>query len=829
MELLMETLLKDIRYGFRSLLKRPGFAALAVLTLALGIGASTAIFSVVDGVLLRPLPYPQSERIVQLREVNEKGRQMSFAEPNYVDVRERGRTLEAVALYSGDLTTVSGANEPVRAMTFVVSGDFFRVLGTQALVGRTLTTAEEQSGEAVAVISYGFWQRLLGGRADVAGTPLKILDKSCTVIGVMPAGFAFPTNAEVWISRKSFPGEISRSAHNWSVVGRLRTGVPLAQARAELSGINKQLRQQYGNEVDAVDIAVIPQQEFMVGKVRGGLLIMLGAVGFLLAVACANVASLLLAQVTVRQREFAVRTALGATRMRLARQFITENLLLSLTGGALGILFSYWAMSLLLALTQTSLPRVKEVGINARTVAFTIGLSILIAVVLGLVPLVRYSSKKLEASLRVAGRGQSGPASQRLRNSLVVAQMALTFILLVGAGLLGRSFYRLLQIDPGFKTETAVAAEISLPSARLDEQELQDFMRAYRLLRDQGIAPQLQPRFSPDQERQRQFQQQLLERLKQLPGVMAVGSINRLPLTGDAADGTFFINNNPAREGHAEFRVATADYFSAMSIPLLRGRTFSKSDLPTSPNAAVVSQSLAVKYWPNEEPIGQAIQFGNMDGDLRLLHVVGVVGDVRHIGVDTAPRPTVYANALQRRPSSDLSVVVRALVPPSSLVPSMRQTVRSLNPELPVDFQTLDQIFSSSLDQRRFSLVIFGVFGVVALLLAAMGIYGVTAYSVVQRTQEIGIRMALGARMVDVLRLILSSAMTLALFGAALGLAGALALTRLMSALLFGVTPTDLPTFAGVLIGLIAVALVACYLPARRATKVDPLVALRYE
>ena len=825
----METLLKDIRYGLRSLLKSPGFAALAVLTLALGIGASTAIFSVVDGILLQPLPYPQAERIVQLREINAKGRQMSFAEPNYLDVRDRSRTLESVAQYSGDLTTVTGGSEPVRAMTFVVSGDFFRVLGSQAIVGRTFTPAEGKSGEAVAVISYGFWQRLLGGKADLGSTPLKILDKSCTVVGVMPAGFAFPANAEVWIPRELFPGEISRSAHNWDVVARLRPGIELAQARAEVSGINRQLRQQYGNEVDGVDIALIPQQEYLVGNVRGGLLIMLGAVGFLLAVACANVANLLLAQVTARQREFAVRTALGATRLRLARQFITENLLLSLTGGTLGILFSYWAVDLLLALNQTSLPRVNEVSINARAVAFTIGLSILIAVVLGLVPLVRYSSKKLEVSLRGTGRGQSGPASQHLRNSLVVAQMALTLILLVGAGLLGKSFYRLLQIDPGFKTETAVAVEVSMPSARLDEKDYQEFMRAYQLLREQGIAPQPQPRFNADQERHRQFQQQLLERLRQLPGVTAVGSINRLPLTGDAADGSFFINNNPAREGHAEFRLATADYFSAMAIPLLRGRTFSESDQPAAPNAAVVSQSLAAKYWPNEDPIGQAIQFGNMDGDLRLLHVVGVVGDVRHGGVDAPPRPTVYANALQRRSASDLSVVVRAAVPPSSLVPAMRQTVRSLDPELPVDFRTLDQIFSSSLDQRRFSLVVFGVFGVVALLLAAMGIYGVTTYAVAQRTQEIGIRMALGARMVDVVKLILRSAMTLALVGAAIGLAGAMALTRLMSALLFGVTPTDLPTFAAVAAGLIAVALIASYLPARRATKVDPLVALRHE
>jgi putative ABC transport system permease protein len=827
----METLLKDISYGIRSLLKRPAFTAVAVITLALGIGASTAIFSVVDGILLRPLPYPQAERIVQLREVNAKGGQMSFAEPDLLDVRDRSRTLEAVAQYSGDLTTVTGGSEPVRAMTFAVSGDFFRVLGTQPLVGRTFAPEESKSGQAVAVVSYGFWQRLLGGKADLTRTPLKILDKSFTVVGVMPAGFAFPKDTEVWIPRELFPAETSRSAHSSNVVARVRSGIEITQARAEVSNILKQLKQQYGKEIDSVDIALIPQQEYLVGNVRSGLLIMLGAVGFLLAVACANVANLLLAQVAARQREFAVRTALGATRLRLARQFITENLLLSLSGGALGILLSFWGIDLLLALNQTSLPRLNEIRINARAVAFTIGLSILIAVVLGLVPLIRYSSKKLEVSLRGTGGGQSAPANQRLRNSLVIAQMALTLILLVGAGLLGKSFYRLLQIDPGFRTESAVAMEVSLPFRGFDEKQLQDFVQEYQLLRDRGTVPQAEAKtqLNAEQERQRQFQQQLLERLSQLPGVTAVGSISSLPLTGGGPDGTFLINNNPSKSGHAEFRLASAGYFSTMAIPLLRGRTFTQSDQPNTPNAALISQSLALKYWPNEDPIGQSIQFGNMDGDLRLLHVVGVVGDVHDYGVDAVAKPTVYANALQRRPSADLSMVVRGSVSPSALVPAMRQAVKSLNPELPLDFRTLDQIFSSSLDQHRFSLVILGVFGAVALVLAAMGIYGVSSYTVAQRTQEIGIRMALGARMSDVLKLVLRSTMALALIGAAIGLAGALALTRLLTSLLFGVTPTDTATFVVVAVGLIAVALMSCYVPARRATKVDPLVALRYE
>jgi predicted permease len=412
---------------------------------------------------------------------------------------------------------------------------------------------------------------------------------------------------------------------------------------------------------------------------------------------------------------------------------------------------------------------------------------------------------------------------------LVVAQMALTLILLIAAGLVGKSFYRLLRIDPGFRTESAVAMELSLPRISGSEKQYQDFMKAYKRLQEQGIAPDTTIQLSAEEERQRLFQEQLLDRLEQLPGVSAAGTISQLPLRGDGPDGTFLIDNNPARTGAASFRLASGGYFAAMRIPVLRGRTFDRSDQPNLPPAAVISESMARKYWPNENPIGQTIQFGNMDGDLRLLHVVGVVGDVHDRGVDASTSPTVYANSLQRPPSSNLSVVVFGQVAPAALIPSMRAAVHSLDPQLPVNFKTLDQVFSTSLDQRRFSLIIFGVFGTVALMLAAMGIYGVTSYAVAQRTQEIGIRMALGARMGDVLKLVLKSGMSLALIGAALGILGAFATTRVMSSLLFGVVPTDAVTFGVVSLTLIAVAFVACFIPARRATKVDPVVALRYE
>ena len=823
-------IIKDIRHAIRTLAKRPGFTVIAILTLALGIGASTAIFSVVDGVLLRPLPYPNAEQIVQVREVSERGNKMPFTDPNFVDLRGRSRSFEGVAQYGGQLTTVIGASEPVRVVTVRASADFFNVLGVKPMLGRTFVPDESKPGGApVAVVSYGFWQRLLGARSDLTGTTLKVMDHNVNVVGVMPAGFAFPQNAEIWIPRELFPGETSRSAHNWSVVARMRPNLNTEQANTEISAIAKQLKQEHGKDMDAVDFAVVPQQEYMVGNVRNALLIILAAVGFLLLVACANVANLLLAQITTRQKDFAVRSALGATRVHLARQFITENVLLVLIAGVLGILISYWGVDLLLGLNQQGLPRMSEIGVDMRAIAFTLGLSLLIGVALGLVPLLRFSTKDLETTLRETGAGARGYAGQGLRSLLVVTQMALTLILLIAAGLLGKSFYRLLQIDPGFQTESAVAMDLSLPIPRPDEQRYKQLMQAYSRLVEHGEAPQAGIQLSAEEERQRAFQRQLLERLSTTPGIVAAGSISHLPLTGGGPNGTFLINNNPARKGNANYRRATAGYFSAMRIPLLRGRTFDATDQPNSPNAAVISQSLAEKYWPNEDPIGQMIQFGNMDSDLRLLHVVGVVGDVRDYGVDEKVEPTIYANALQRLPTSGWTLVARAQAEPSTLVPVMREAVRSLDPQLPVRFRTLDQVFSSSLDQRRFSLVIFGVFGATALLLAAMGIYGVTSYTVAQRTQEIGIRMALGAQMRDVLSLMLRKAMSLVLIGAIIGVAGAYAATRLMSNLLFGVTATDLATFIAVPLVLLVVALVACLIPARRATKVDPLIALRYE
>jgi putative ABC transport system permease protein len=831
----MQTLWQDLRYGARMLLKKPGFTLIAVMTLSLGIGACTAIFSIVDAVLLRSLPYPESERVVQLREVNEKGRRVAFTDPNFRDVRERNRTLEAIAEYSGWMQTVTGGSEPLRVRVLTATNGFFRVLGVAPLAGRAFLPEDaEDGGKHVAVISYGFWQRAFGGRADLNGLKLRTGDLIFDVVGVMPPGFSYPQNFDVWIPREIFPPETSRSAHNWNVIARLKGDVTLAQARADLSAIARQIKQDYGKDTiaaDAVDIAVIPLQEFLVGDAKNVLLIVLAAVGFLLMVACANVANLMLAQATARQKELAVRAALGATRVKLATQFVTENVLLALVAGAIGVVFALWGVDLLISLNPGSLPRADEIGVDARAMGFTLSLALIVAIVLGLAPLARLSQKDLHDNLKEGGRGQAGHSmSNRLRGALVVAQMALTLILLTGAGLLGKSFYHLLQVDPGFRTESAVVTDLSLPEYTGPDR-LPQLMRAYKRLMQGGAQERISepPEYEEFRKRQWLLYRQLIDGFSRIPGVVAIGGVNGVPMDGGRGDGTFWLDGNPTKKGYADYRVASAGYFAAVGIPLVRGRVFDESDSPDAPHAAVISQSLARRYWPNEDPIGKRIQFGNMDGDLRLLHIVGVVGDVRANGLDEEAAPTIYANALQRPPRSDISIVVRAQADPATLTPAFRQMVGALNSELPVSFRTLEQIFFSSLDRRRFSLVIFAAFAAVALALAVMGIYGVMSYAVAERTRELAIRISLGAQNRDVFRLVMGGGLRLALAGVGLGLAGAFALTRVIAALLYGVSPTDLMTFAGVALLLSFVALLACWIPARRATKVDPMIMLKYE
>jgi predicted permease len=808
----MQTLWQDLRYGARMLWKKPSVTLAAVFSLALGIGAAAAIFSVVDALLLRPLPYPEPERLVVVREVNAQGRHMSLAEPNYEDLRARSRSFSALAMSAGSFPlVVTGGSEAVRARVSYASGSFFDVMGVQPIAGRAFLPEETKyGGPKAALVSYGFWQRQLGGRADLSAAWFNVDGALCNVVGVLPPGFNYPPDTEVWVTTGIEPPNISRTAHNWPVVGRLRAGVTLEQARAEASAIGHQIRQENGTQLDTApdfamtDFALTPLQQHLTRNVRAGLWLLLGAVGLLLLVACANAANLLLAQLTARQREFAVRAALGGGRWRVARQLVAENLLLTMAAAGAGALLASFGVDALLRLEGGSLPRLNPVGVDGRVLSFACALAVLIGVVLGCLPALRFGQQDLQAALKEGGRGQSaGALSGRLRGAIVVAQLALTLVLLAGAGLLGRSFIKLWQTDPGFKPERAVVMRLSLPSTVTPEED----------------------------ERTRQFYVQLLARVQQLPGVSAVGGINSLPLAERGANGAFLIDDNPAQRGTADYRVASGGFFTALGVPLLRGRFFDERDGVNAPHVAIINQALAARYFPDQNPLGQRIQFGNMDGDRHILHVVGVVGDVRE-ALDAPVEPTVYACSVQRPQwwqVSRLAVVVRSTLEPAALIPALRATVLGLRADVPLSFRTLHEVFSASLDQRRFSLVIFGAFAIVALLLAAMGVYGVMSYAVTQRTHELGIRLALGAQTGDVLRLIIGRGLRLASAGVALGLLAALAAMRLLAKLVYGVSPTDALTFAIIAVMLLLVALVACWIPARRATKVDPMIALRSE
>ena len=816
----MESLLQDLRYGFRMLMKSPGFTAVAVLTLALGIGATTAIFSVVYGVLLKPLPYQKPEQIVELREINATGGSMNFTDPNFEDVRSQNRSMHGVAEYGAGLEAVSGGSEPTRTMTASVSRDFFSIMGVQPVLGRGFAEEDQRFGAApVALVSYGYWKQYLGGTSDLSAVKLTIENHPCPVVGVLPPGFRFPFESDIWVPRELWERLPSRSAHNWHVLGRLREGVTLAQARAELTGIARGLKQQYSPDIDLIDASIMPLREALTHGARPALLVLLGAVGFLLLIACANVVNLLLAQATARERELAIRSALGAGRERLVRQFLTETLLLSIAGGVLGVVAATWGVDALLALAPENLPRLQDVSVNLPVLLFALGVSLLVAVGLGIFTALRATSGELQGALLERGQGHVGTLhSHRLGRGIAAAQLAITLVLLVGAGLLGRSLLRVLSVDPGFRTERVLTMDLALPPAEQDA----------------------------DKVRRVQFLDELFTRLRGIPGVLEVGGTNALPLTGGLANGTYLLMNpqdkpprmadfdrlfrDSIRTGDADYCVASEGYFHALNIPLLQGRMFDDRDTIDAPHAALISQALARERWPNQDPLGRTIEFGNMDGDVRLLTVVGVVADVHEASLEAALRPTIYVNFRQRPQAAfRLSVVLRTDREPAAVISSARAIMRNLDPSIPPSFGTFAQIFTASLTNRRFNLTLVGVFAATALLLALAGIYGVMAYSVAQRTREIGIRIALGAEARDVFRLVGGQGLLTAIVGVVIGICGSFVLTRTMESLLFGVSPTDPLTLTAVALLLIAVTLLACYIPARRAAKVDPMVALRYE
>ena len=816
----MDSFLRDVRYVSRALLRSPGFFAVTVATLALGIGATTAIYSVINGVLLRPLSYPESDRIVQLWQVGERGGRSQVSDPNFEDWQAGARGFAAMAQFrDAGITSVSGAGEPVRVRAAVASRDFLTVLGVRPERGRTFGPDEQRPGGTPAVlVSHRFWERNLQGRPDLSGVSLTFDNQAFAVIGVLPPTMDFPPSVDLWISRELGERNPYRTGHNWQVIARLANGVSLAQAASDLSALSRRLKQQYGDETWMFDAAVVPLREQIVGGSRPTLLVLLGASAFLLLIACANVVNLLVARAAVREGELAVRLALGAGRWRIAQQFLAESLVLAVAGGVLGVVLAALGVRALLALEPGDLPRVGEVGIDWRVMAFALALSVLVACVLGALSAWRGARGDIRQAMAQSQRTQAGAgASYRARGALVVAQMALTLVLLVGAGLLARSFLQLSRIDPGYRTERALVLDITaaVPDGDAGQRER---VRLY---------------------------DEILARLRALPGVGAVGGVNAFPLTaGNTSSGTFLIMSridepldlsqlpklmqDPARTGDAEFRVASADYFRAMNIPIERGRSFEDRDGPDAPHVAVISASLAKAEFPNDDPIGKFIQFGNMDGDMHPFTVIGVVGDVREASLADRPRPTFYANYRQRpRGAWGFNFIVQGDAPPEAIIPAARRIVAELRRDVPPRFRTIETVISDSVADRRFILMLVGVFGGAAMLLATLGVYSVIAYVVTQRRQEIGVRVALGAQSTDVLRMVLRQGFVLALFGIAVGTVTALFVTRLLSAFLFGIAPNDPLAFGVVILVLAVVALVASFVPALRATRVDPMTALR--
>ncbi len=825
----LQSVVSDCRFALRQLRKSPAFTAVAVLTLALGIGATTAIFSVVYGVLLRPLPYPDASRIMAVFEVTSHGLPSRVADPNFDDFRDQSRSFQAIAKYGANITSVSGASQPTRAMVAAVSPGFLKVFGIQPILGRDFSDSDTKKGAGPTVlVGYGYWAQHLGSSRDLSQAHLKIDGAIYSVIGVLPDGFHFPADVDLWLPADLEGENPSRSSHNYSAVARLRDGVTVEQANREISAIARRIHDTSSEQGDYLltDGMVIPLQDSMTGEARMPLLVLLGAVGFLLLVACANVANLLLAQASVRARELAVRSALGASRGRLIRQFLTEASLLSLVGGGLGVLGAFWGVAGLVALAPGNLPRLDSVSINVPVLAMAFLFSAAVAAGLGAFTAVRATSVDPRTGLVEGGRGQAGSqSSQRVGRAIVAAQIAITLVLVIGAGLLGRSLMNVLEVDPGFRVDKIITMDVSLPWAKWND--------------------------SKARAGQEIFFSNLIDRLKQIPGVRNVGATSGLPMAGGLPDGTFLLMTQDElpktpdslealsrqfdvlfrqkeRIGNADFCAATDGYFQVLGIPLIRGRIFDERDGPNSPQVAVISESLARDRWPNQDPIGHTIEFGNMDGDLHLLTIVGIVGDTREYGLDLPPHPTVYVNLLQR-PIPWITLTMLSDGDTRAVTAAGRGILKELNPELPARFRTFSQVYSASLGSRRFNVFLIGFFGITALLLAMAGVFGVMAYSVSRRTREIGVRVALGADSADVLRMILGQGLRTVLIGVAIGIAGSLALTRTVESLLFGVTPTDPLTFAGVTLLLVGAALLACYIPARRATKVDPMVALRYE
>lgn len=817
-----------MKHALRLFQRNPGFTAISIFTLALGIGATTAMFAVVNSVLIEPLPYPDADRLVHVWEVGADGGLAMPSDPNFEDVRELNRSFDSLAQYSGT-TGLSVRGLAVQATAALVGDGFFETLGVGPVMGRTPLPDEQGAGaRRVAVVSQTFWRERLGGATDLSALTFRIDDETYQVIGVMPPGFAFPSDAEVWARREPWIGGASgRTGRNSRVLARLSPGTSLEQARQDLSEVASRLKARYGEDTWMVDAAVVPLKEDLVGQVRPALLVQLGAVGFLLVVASVNVLNLLLARLMARGRELAVRTALGAGRWRLVRQFVTEAGVLSLAGSALGLVLADRVTAALRATQPADLPRVDELTLGWPALLFALGASVLVSAALGCSVAVRGNAMDLRASLQEERSDQPGAMSRGLRHALVGAQIAVTLVLLVGAGLLARSLWLLLETAPGFHTSSVATLTLYQPPPADD-------------------VPVFGPQEAGDALKARRVQQldAVMARLRALPGVREVGLTSGLPLTGSAPNGMFAVTSTvPAAEGWDDFaplfrdpsRTGSADYlsvsegfFRAMGVPLVRGRLFDERDTIDAPHVAAISQRLAETRWPDRDPLGLTIEFGNMDGDLRLLTIVGIVGDVRDRGLDSVPSATVYT-CYRQRVYPSYTFVMHTNGDAAALNASATEAVRGVVPDVPTRFGTIADVLGQWLAWRRFLLLLLAAFAVTALLVAVAGVYGAVSYAVRQRTHELGVRAALGAAPRDMTALVVRQAAPAIAGGIAAGSLLAFAVTGVLRAQLFGIGPADPLTFVGAGTILAAVALIACLLPARRASRVDALVALRGE
>lgn len=801
----METLVKDIRYGLRSLLKRPGFTAVALIALALGIGANTAIFSLVNAVLLKPLPFAEPDRLVWMwGNIRNGGNRASVSPLDFRDYRKQNTTFEEfAATFSVPLAlNLTGGGEPQRLAAAAVTGNYFQALGVKPMLGRTFQLENESAGhDQVSILSYGLWQKRFGGDQSIVNKMVTLDGKTCEVLGVMPPDFSLTQAAEVWIpiNFDISPEMKQRKSHFLRPIGKLRTGVTMAQAQADLDAVARRLEEQYPDTDTGWNLRLVSLREQLVGNTRPTLFILLGAVGLVLLIACVNVANLLLVHAAARQKEIALRTALGAGRFRIVRQLITESVLLALLGGALGTLLATWGVGLLVAVSAGSIPPTAKVTIDGTVLTFTLLVSLITGVLFGLVPALRTMKLNLSESLKEGGRSSSeGARGNRTRSMLVVLESAVAVVLLIGAGLLVRSLIELQHTSPGFDARQVLTMRIDLP----------------------------QQKYSTD-DKATNFFSELESRIGTLPGVESVGFVSELPLSGQPNDMPFTVEGRPvatlAQSFDADFRRVNRQYFKALRIPLLRGRNFSEQEVRQSAKVLVISELLARQVFPNEEALGKRLVM--MMGD-QPWEIVGIAGDIRHRSLDAEPFPAMYMPTFE----TGMNLVIRTTGDPTVLAGAVRKEVQAIDRDQPVAaVKTMEQWLDTSVSTERYRTALFALFALVALVLAATGIYGVMSYSVTQRTHEIGVRMALGARQLDVLKLVVRQGMVLVVIGVGLGLLGAVALTRVMSSLLFVVGTKDPITFIAVAALLTIVAFIACYVPARRATKVDPLVALRYE